>query len=401
MAALSGTDTLYAAATAICGAAHVARVANGVSAAPADAHQAAQILSAADQSGVAVSLQGGVTKQDWLAPPHEGLHLLTHRMNAMLDHPWQDMTCTVEAGCTWQAMQDALARHGQAVALDPLWPETATVGGVIATNDSGALRLRYGGLRDLVIGMTIVLADGTVARSGGKVVKNVAGYDLPKLFCGAFGTLGLITEVSFRLHSIAHATQTLTVVAADTEALAALMMRVLNAQCSTEAMQMRTHAEGFALDVRLACVAEALPSQIDAVSGLAAGAELRALPNENNVFQQRETLFRDGGIVFKATMLPTEIAPALASIRDCGGSAVAQATGILTGSLPVEQVQQLLALRARVERAGGSLTLLRMPADIAADRWGALPRSLPLMRRVKQQFDPNRTLNPDRFLGGL
>ena len=101
------------------------------------------------------------------------------------------MTCTVEAGCTWAAMQAALARHGQMVALDPLWPEKATVGGVVATNDSGCFRLKYGGLRDLIIGMTIVLADGTIAKTGGKVVKNVAGYDLHKLMTGAFGTLGV------------------------------------------------------------------------------------------------------------------------------------------------------------------------------------------------------------------
>ncbi len=103
----------------------------------------------------------------------------------------------------WSNMQSSLAKPGQFVALDPLWPDRATIGGIVATNDSGSLRLRYGSLRDLIIGMTIVLADGTIARSGGKVVKNVAGYDLHKLMTGAFGTLGIITEVCFRppLHS--------------------------------------------------------------------------------------------------------------------------------------------------------------------------------------------------------
>ena len=121
------------------------------------------------------------------------------------------MTATVEAGCSWSAMQAALARHGQFVALDPLWPDRATVGGIVATNDSGPLRLRYGSLRDLIIGMTIVLADGTIARTGGKVVKNVAGYDLHKLMTGAFGTLGIITEVTFRLHSVPRHTRSFTV----------------------------------------------------------------------------------------------------------------------------------------------------------------------------------------------
>ena len=111
-------------------------------------------------------------------------------MNALRDHAWQDMTCTVEAGCPWAAMQVGTRRHGQMVALDPLWPDRATVGGIVACNDSGALRLKFGGLRDLIIGMTIVLADGTIAKSGGKVVKNVAGYDLHKLMTGSFRHAG-------------------------------------------------------------------------------------------------------------------------------------------------------------------------------------------------------------------
>ena len=145
---------------------------------------------------------GGGTKQGWGYPVAPALVLEMQRLNVLREHTWQDMTCTVEAGCTWAALQSGLAEHGQYVALDPLWPEQATVGGIVATNDSGALRLKYGGLRDLIIGMTIVLADGTIARTGGKVVKNVAGYDLHKLMIGAFGTLGVITSVNFRLHPL-------------------------------------------------------------------------------------------------------------------------------------------------------------------------------------------------------
>ena len=148
-----------------------------------------------------------------------------HRLNALQEHTWQDMTCSVEAGCTWASLQSALAQHGQFVALDPLWPEQATVGGIVATNDSGALRLKYGGLRDLVIGMTIVLADGTIAKTGGKVVKNVAGYDLHKLMIGAFGTLGVVTSVNFRLHSTPQCAQSFSVLAANAEPLGKLMLK--------------------------------------------------------------------------------------------------------------------------------------------------------------------------------
>ena len=154
------------------------------------AEQIAEVLRFANQHGLSVVPTGGGTKLGWGNPVAPEIFLSLARMNAVREHAWQDLTCTVEAGCTWAAMQDSLARHGQTVALDPLWPDRATVGGVVSTNDSGALRLRYGGLRDLIIGMTVVLADGTIAKTGGKVVKNVAGYDLHKLMTGSFGTLG-------------------------------------------------------------------------------------------------------------------------------------------------------------------------------------------------------------------
>ena len=161
--------------------------------------------------GLAIEIAGGRTKREWGNPVAADILLETAGLAGVREHSWQDLTATVGAGTTWSAMQRVLAMHGQMVALDPLWPETATVGGIVATNDSGALRLKYGSLRDLIIGMTIVLADGTVAKSGGKVVKNVAGYDLHKLMTGAFGTLGVIAEVTFRLHPMPAETRTWTV----------------------------------------------------------------------------------------------------------------------------------------------------------------------------------------------
>ena len=143
-------------------------------------------------------------------PVDADILLETTQLAGVPQHSWQDLTATFAAGTRWADMQGALAMHGQQVALDPLWPERATVGGIVATNDSGAWRLKYGSLRDLIIGMTAVLADGTTAKSGGKVVKNVAGYDLHKLMTGAYGTLGVITEVTFRLHPVCAQTRTWT-----------------------------------------------------------------------------------------------------------------------------------------------------------------------------------------------
>src|SRR6266446_450014 len=170
---------------------------------PGTASGLAEILRLSSGAGLAVIPRGGGTKLEWgNSPERADLILSTARLTEIIEHAWADLTVTVEAGCTIQRLQETLAQHGQRLALDPLWPEKATVGGVLSANDSGALRLRFGALRDLIIGVTIALPDGTLASSGGKVVKNVAGYDLPKLVTGALGTLGVITRAVFRLHPL-------------------------------------------------------------------------------------------------------------------------------------------------------------------------------------------------------
>jgi len=164
---------------------------------PQSGEEAAEILRCANEDGAAVIPRGGGTKSDWGNPPaRTDVMLSTARLNRVIEHAWADLTVTVEAGCTIAELQRTLARHGQRLAVDPLWPEKATVGGVLSANDSGVLRLRYGGLRDLVIGVKLALTDGTVAQSGGKVVKNVAGYDLSKLVTGAFGTAITFSETA-------------------------------------------------------------------------------------------------------------------------------------------------------------------------------------------------------------
>jgi glycolate oxidase FAD binding subunit len=152
---------------------------------PGNERQLAALLAAANEAGIAVVPRGGGTKLDWGNPPKRAEVILSiARLNRILEHAWADLTVTAEAGCTLQTLQNTLAQQGQRLACDCLWPEHATIGGVLSANDSGALRLRFGALRDLIIGVTLALADGTLASSGGKVVKNVAGYDLPKLATG-------------------------------------------------------------------------------------------------------------------------------------------------------------------------------------------------------------------------
>jgi glycolate oxidase FAD binding subunit len=368
--------------------------------APGNTDEVAAILRLANAQGGAVVPRGGGTKQGWGNPVTPAIVLEMGRMNQVREHTWQDMTCTVEAGCKWSAMQSVLAQHGQSVALDPLWPDLATIGGVVATNDSGALRLRYGGLRDLIIGMTIVLADGTVARTGGKVVKNVAGYDLHKLMIGAFGTLGVITSVNFRLHSIPQSVQTFTVSAPAAEPLGRLMLALLHSQLSTVAIQLRGAAQGFDLDVQLASLPEVLLTQAEVLQELARGESLTVKRCAEDVWVARQQLFAQD-LVCKGTMLPSAVVGFAERVRGLGGSSVTQATGIMMAAFPAVAAEKVPHLRREFEEASGSLMVLQQPAGGMLACWGAPPDSLPLMREIKQRFDSESVLNPGRFLGGI
>jgi glycolate oxidase FAD binding subunit len=387
---------------AISGPEHLRVDENTFSIAPANTEEIAAVLRYANTNGISVAPWGGGTKQSWGNSIAPLLILHMHRLNTVREHTWQDMTCIVQAGCPWSSMQASLAKHGQFVALDPLWPDRATIGGIAATNDSGSLRLRYGSLRDLIIGMTIVLADGTIARTGGKVVKNVAGYDLHKLMTGAFGTLGIITEITFRLHSIPRHVQSFTIASPDVEALGQLLMKMLDSHLSTQSLQLRSSGGGFNLDVRLATLPEVIRDQASSLSKLAQSVQLEASESDSDVWNARQQHFDQAeDFVAKATMLPSDISQIAATIHTLGGTSVTQATGIMTANIPAAASTQLEHLREKLESINGSLTVLHHPAQAIPVAPTVPADTLPLMRELKHRFDPNRILNPGRFLGGI
>ena len=394
------TQDITAPLSAIVGAEHLRHSGSSLSVAPGTTEEIAAMLRFANEKGLSVVPWGGGTKQGWGYPVAPALLLEMHRLNVLREHTWQDMTCTVEAGCTWSSLQSGLAQHGQFVALDPLRPEQATVGGIVATNDSGALRLKYGGLRDLIIGMTIVLADGTIAKTGGKVVKNVAGYDLHKLMIGAFGTLGVVTSVNFRVHSKPQCTQSFSVSAPAAEPLGKLLLMLLHAQVSTVAIQLRGSATGFVLDVQLASLAEVLHTQTAALEAMAQGVGLGSQAAQEDVWNARQQQM-DHELVCKGTMLPSEIARFAERVRGFGGESVIQGTGIMIAGFPAGAADGLMKLRSELEEAKGSLMILKQPADSKLDCWGTAPDSLPLMRQIKNRFDPEGILSPGRFLGHI
>lgn len=382
---------------------------------PGSAQELAQVLRCASSAGLRVAPRGGGTKLLWGNPP-TGLDLLLSlgRIDQVLEHASGDMTATAEAGCPVDRLQATLAQHGQRLALDPLWPARATIGGILATNDSGALRVRYGALRDLIIGITVALPDGTLARSGGKVVKNVAGYDLPKLMTGALGTLGVIVEATFRLHPLPAASQTVRIGCASLLAANRLLLGVLDSTLVPTGVALVAGSSAAPLvELRFEGIPAAIEAQLAQLTTLSP--DRAATPADETGWQQRETLWDDAhdALIARVSLLPAEIATLGAALERLRGPLrldwrlIVQAvgTGLLRLDGPNEQV--LLAaldlLRAEIAGLGGSLVVLHAPALIKPriDVWGPPGDALSLQRRVKERFDPGATLNPGRFVGGI
>ena len=379
----------------------------------------AAALRLANDAGLAVIPRGGGTKLAWgNAPQRADLILSTTRLNNIIEHAWADLTASVEAGCTLQTLQTALAQHGQRLAIDPLWPEAATIGGILAANDSGTLRLRFGALRDLILGVTIALPDGTLASSGGKVVKNVAGYDLPKLVTGALGTLAIITRAVFRLHPLPHNFKTLSMTPGDLQTTQQLLANVQDSNLAHTSLQVRiahdappivdilfegTEAGIAAQETHLRQIAGSAPVQ-EAASSVWQSAQAQCALSNSGASS-------DSAALAKITALPAAIAATLEQVRRITASRgvrwqlTMQATGV--GSLRLDGGPESLhaclsELRGELQRADGSLVIHHRPAAMPPlDAWGQPSDALALMHAIKAQFDPKNTLNPGRFVAGI
>jgi glycolate oxidase FAD binding subunit len=348
--------------------------------------------AAAIRSHDAVRPRGGGTKLGW-SPRGDAWDLDTRGLNRILEHNEGDFTAILEAGVPLVEAQAAFGAAGQMLALDPPLGTGATIGGVMATNDSGPLRHRYGGMRDLVVGVTVVLSDGAIAKSGGKVIKNVAGYDLAKLFAGSFGTLGLIARVALRLHPAPVHTATVTAASDDPAALAGAAARLAALPLEADSLDVSWRDGSGRLDLRFGGAtarerAQAAREHVGLDTGL----------DEDDAERWAELRDRQrGDIVVKVSGRPTDL-PTLIGALPAGGSLVSRAAlGLSWVSLPgpeaVAPLREAMFPRACTVLDG---------ADRVDDPWPSVdPGALAVMRRVKQRFDPAGAFRPGTFVGGL
>jgi glycolate oxidase FAD binding subunit len=389
----------------------VAGVAPSLVAAPRSADQVAGLLRVAARHGLTVVARGAGSKLDWGVPPERvDLVVDTSGMTGVVEHASGDLVAVVRAGTPMADVQQTLADADQQLALDD--PTGAgTVGGTVATAVSGPRRLLYGTVRDLLIGITFVRADGVVAKAGGKVVKNVAGYDFAKLLAGSFGTLGVITQAAFRLHPLARDRRTVSVRAAGAAAATRMAQDVLGSQVVPSAVEIDAPPGGGRPEVAvlLEGVAEGVRARAATAARLLGDAEQRpAMPGWWGRYP-----FAVGDTGLKLT---TEIAglPALLdAVRRAGdrtglpvhvrGSAAGVLyAGIPSGGDPAGVATAVSVLRANAATYGGTVVVLTAPPAVRAgvDVWGPVS-GIDLMRRVKHEMDPRRTLAPGRFVGGI
>lgn len=392
-------------------------------AAPNDAAEVAALLRDAHDEKAIVAPRGGGTMLDLGAPLERvDLALSLEKLIGVLDYQPANLTVRTEAGITLGELNRTLLEHGQCVPLDPPCSSAATVGGILATNASGPSRIRYGSARDLVIGLRVALPDGQIVKGGGQVVKNVAGYDLPKLFIGSLGTLGVIVEATFKLAPLPQNRRTLLAGFSDLAQAGDLALRVLQSPLlplsvvilDRAASSQYALSDHYALAVRFGGTAGAVNQQVEQVTAWArtnSNVDLATLDQDDGLWSRLSDFGVDKQIVLKLCVLPTLVVPAgtaaetIAAQHGLSCSFVGNALGVLLVALKgnLDQAKDAIeSLRQALAGMDGHLIVQRAPRELRAqiDVWGP-GQNATQMRKLKQEFDPHGILNPGRFVAGI
>ena len=382
---------------------------------PADAAAVGRVLEWASREKLIVVTRGAGTKIGWGGPPARvDVMLSTARMSAVVAHRHGDLTATIEAGAALASVNRTLGEHRQWIPLDPLWAGKTTIGGLVATNDSGPRRHRYGAPRDLIIGVEFARADGRLAKGGGIVVKNVAGYDMPRLLTGSFGCLGVIVTATFKLYPLTAASKTLVVDVRKTSDLGLLAGKIAASHLTPTALEFNTHP--LRLIIRFESIETSVERQSEAAAALIGTTGLAAQsfkgPAEEQLWSDQARTMEDGpGALMKVSVLPTQLADTLSIIERLAGkdgySAVGRAGAgvffVRIGGDEAAQARVIAGVRDGLPIGMGSAVVVKGPAQLRdrLDAWGPIGDGLALMKAVKQQFDPSGVLNPGRGPGGL
>jgi glycolate oxidase FAD binding subunit len=395
----------------------VAGIVPGFVASPASTQEASALLRAAAAHDLAVVPRGGGTGFGWGLPASRcDLVVDMLAMDQVLEHAAGDLVARVQAGVTIGQLASALAAAGQQLALDA--PTDATVGGVVATGTAGPRRFRYGAPRDLLIGITAVRADGVLARSGGKVVKNVAGYDIGKLLAGSQGTLALITEANFRLHPVPPAVAWVTAEfgsGADLAAVAGAVAAAAGSTLAPSAVELDWSGFGPRVGVLLEGTAAGVADRVKQMSELLASARASltvAVADAPVRWWDQVPASGAPAVVVRVTFWVSALAGVLEAVAAAGAGAGVQpavcgpaGAGLLyacldPGTGPDEAARFVAALRERVAGPRGGVVVLAAPAEVlaAASAYAEVPGAA-LMRAVKDQFDPGDRMFPGRMAG--
>jgi glycolate oxidase FAD binding subunit len=395
---------------------------------PETVDQVVAVVREAVAAGSSVMPWGGGTAMAVGEPPRPGIVLGLRRLSRVVEHEPGDLTATVEAGLTLASLQETLRARGQWLSLDPPDAERATVGGIVAANAAGARRHLYGTVRDLLIGLTVVTADGAVVRGGGKVVKNVAGYDIPKLFIGSWGTLGIVVEATFKLRPLPDDERLLAVRFERLKDCGVAARGVLASDLIPSALDVvdaaAASALGLASQPALVVGFDGLPEQVEwqtaelsALVGPLGGRDVTTLPPPT--WLRLPTIARDA-IASPTAMMTFSVLPTLvADTMEQGAQAARQrglasawaahaGVGVIRGALrtgrePTEVAAVLTEWRTIAAAGGGHAALTWAPLAVKSqvpvwDDAGAAGR---IMRRVKAQLDPDNVLSPGRFVAGI